>query len=279
MKIKLGLSFLWLLFTSSMVSWWWFYGMEEISKPNSAVNLLARKRMLLWEGIFFLSAIFLGGFFLIYFLYQDNEKNKALRTFFATFSHDLKTSISRLRLQGEILREEEFFHKNKALQRLVKDISKLDLQLENSLWLAQLDDLKLLQEKFSFSQVISLVKSDFPEISIEMNQDMELVSDRRALMVVLRNLIQNALIHGQATMVRFHLKKEGAKILIICSDDGKGAVELPELESDKNYLAAKSSGIGLKLCYHIVNKIKGSLYVKKSDGRLEFHLLLNQRTG
>lgn len=281
MRIKLLLSFLWLLFTSSMVSWWWFYGMEVLTQPNLPMDLEAKKRMLFWEGSFFLVAIFVGGFFLFYFLYKDNEKNKALRSFFSVFSHDLKTSIARLRLQADVLREEESFKNNKSLQRIVKDINKLDLQLENSLWLAQLDNIKFLNEKFMFSELISLIKSDFPEISIEMNKDIEISSDKRALICVLRNLIQNSIIHGEADILKFRLNLVNDKIIIEISDNGKGASKIPNFQKSvfSNLNQQKTSGLGLNLCYQILSKINGLLKIHCEDTKLFFNIELFKQGG
>lgn len=279
MKLKLLLSFLWLLFTSSMVSWWWFYGMDELTKPNSAINLEARKRMLFWEGSFFLFAIFIGGFFLIYYLYKDNEKNKSLRAFFSIFSHDLKTSIARLRLQADVLREEEGFNKNKTLQRIVKDINKLDIQLENSLWLAQLENIKFLKEKFLFSDLISMIKSDFPEVSIELNKDIQVIGDKRSLMCVLRNLIQNAIIHGEADTLTIKLMPDEGVLNIEISDNGKGTNKLPVFQSalfPHFSNSSKTSGLGLNLCYQILLKTEGFLSARLEGNKIFFNISLAQ---
>lgn len=281
MKLKLSLSFLWLLFTSSMVSWWWFYGMEELTKPNAAVDMESRKRMLFWEGSFFLFAIFVGGFFLIYFLYKDNEKNKALRSFFSIFSHDLKTSIARLRLQADVLREEENFHKNKTLQRIVKDINKLDIQLENSLWLAQLENIKFLRETFLFSELLSMIRSDFPEISLELNKDQQVVGDKRALICVLRNLIQNSILHGEADVVSFKLQATEGVLDIEISDNGKGTTILPNFQKSffSNMNQLKTSGLGLNLCYQILLKTRGFLTARLEGKKLFFNISINQDKG
>lgn len=277
MKLKLILSFVWLIFTSSMVSWWWFYGMEELSKPNASMDLEARKRMLFWEGSFFLVSIFVGGFFLIYFLYKDNEKNRALRSFFSIFSHDLKTSIARLRLQSDVLREEESFKKNKTLQRIVKDINKLDLQLENSLWLAQIENLKFLNEVFLFSEILSLIKSDFPEVSFELNKDLQIYSDKRSLVCVLRNLIQNAIIHGEADTIVIKTDIKDSKIVIQVSDNGKGTTELPKFQKSffSNLNQHKTTGLGLNLSYQILKKVGGDLKAEIADNKLYFFIQIN----
>lgn len=277
MKIKLILSSLWLIFTSSMVGWWWFYGMAELAKPYSTSELESRRRMLFWEGSFFLCAIILGGFFLIYFLYQDNEKNKALRSFFSIFSHDLKTSIARLRLQSDVLREDESFSKNKILQRIVKDINKLDLQLENSLWLAQIDNLKFIYERFLFSEILFLIRSDFPEVSFELNKDVELFSDKRSLVCILRNLIQNAIIHGQADTISLKTESSGNKIRIKVVDNGIGCEVLPQFK--KSFFSRlnlqKTTGLGLSLSYQILKKIKGDLIAALNGKQIEFIIELS----
>lgn len=255
--------------------------MDELTKPNAAINLDARKRMLFWEGSFFLVAIFIGGFFLIYYLYKDNEKNKSLRAFFSIFSHDLKTSIARLRLQADVLREEEDYSKNKTLQRIVKDINKLDLQLENSLWLAQLENIQFLKEEFLFSELVSMVKADFPEVSMDLNKDHKVYGDKRALMCVLRNLIQNAIIHGEADILSFKLLPSPGQLEIEVTDNGKGTTSLPPFR--KTFLpslsTAKTSGLGLNLCYQILLKTKGDLAARLDGRKIYFTIRLSQQVG
>lgn len=263
MKWKSAFVLLWILFTTSMIGWWWFYGIEQMSMPLEALDLDKRRRMLFWEGSFFLLAQVLGGIMMFYLMKREETKNKSIRNFFAGFSHDLKTSISRLRLQSEVLSEDEKFKNNKQIVRLVKSINQLDLQLENSLWMSQLEGIKTLKENFPISKLISGIKNEFQEITIELNKDQNLETDYRALHFVFRNLIQNSLIHGGSSRITIKIDEMGSQKLITMVDDGVGVQEKLSISDVIHFRfnEKKTSGIGLYLCSEII---------KKLDGRLEF---------
>jgi signal transduction histidine kinase len=99
-SLKIWLAMVWLLFTTAMVVWWWNLVLSEIQDPS-------KYRMVVSEGVFFFVAVLLGGGSLIYLLAKDQARHLQLKNFFNLFSHDLKTSISRLRLQSEILKEDQ----------------------------------------------------------------------------------------------------------------------------------------------------------------------------
>jgi signal transduction histidine kinase len=244
-----------------MIGWWWFYGIEQMSLPSESLDYLKRRRMLFWEGSFFLVAQLVGGFLMYYFMKKDDEKNKSIRHFFAGFSHDLKTSISRLRLQSDVLGEDEKFKNNKQIVRLIKNINLLDLQLENSLWMSQLESVKTLKENFPFSKIITGIKNEFQEVTIELNKDESLETDFRALQFVFRNLIQNALIHGGSSRIKIQIEESGSQKLITVVDDGVGVKEKLQINDVIHFRFndKKTSGIGLYLCSEIMKKLNGRL--------------------
>lgn len=261
MKWKTAFIFTWILFTTSMIGWWWFYGMEQMAVPLDGIEYLRRRRMLLWEGSFFLIAQLFGGFLMYHFMKLEDLKNKSIRNFFAGFSHDLKTSISRLRLQSDVLVEDEKFKNNKQIARLIKNINQLDLQLENSLWMSQLESIKTIKESFLISKIITGIKSEFQEVTIELNKDENLVTDFRALHFVFRNLIQNSMIHGQSSRIKIQIQDSGSQKLITLVDNGVGVKEKLSINNiihfrfnDKN-----TSGIGLYLCSEILKKLNGKI--------------------
>lgn len=244
-----------------MIGWWWFYGIEQLSVPPDILDLEKRRRMLFWEGTVFLIAQVVGGLMMFYFMKRDEVKNKSIRNFFAGFSHDLKTSISRLRLQSEVLGEDEKYKNNKQIARLVKSINLLDLQLENSLWMSQLEDIKMLKENFPISKLISGVKNEFQEVTIELNKDESLITDYRALHFIFRNLIQNALIHGGSTRIKIQIDESGSQKIITLVDDGIGVKEKLAISDVIHFRfnEKETSGIGLYLCSEIIKKLGGRL--------------------
>ncbi len=244
-----------------MIGWWWFYGIEQQSAPLASFEYIRRRRMLFWEGSFFMIAQMLGGFLMYYFMKKEDEKNKSIRHFFAGFSHDLKTSIARLRLQSDVLAEDEKFKNNKQINRLVKNINQLDLQLENSLWMAQIESIKTMIETFPISKIITGIKNEFQEVTIELNKDQDLNTDYRALHFIFRNLVQNSMIHGGSNRIRINLEDLGSQKLITVVDDGSGVKEKLSVSDIIHFRFndRKTSGIGLYLCSEIVKKLNGKI--------------------
>lgn len=260
MKFRSGVAIIWILFTLSMIAWWWFYGLDHLSTPLSAVEQLRRQRMLFWEGISFFIAQGLGSAGLLYFMKKDELKNQMLRNFFAGFSHDVRTSLTRLRLEADFLLEDEKLVGNKNLNRLVRNVNQLDLQLENSLWMAQVEDFKRVVETFSISKLIAEVKNEFPDLRIELAKDFYIESDYRSLLFVFRNLIQNSVLHGHATIL--YIKEESPKKISV-KDDGVGCKIKPNLDQPLMQMSrnSQSSGMGLYICRQILTKMGGNLKI------------------
>jgi signal transduction histidine kinase len=265
-KIKTFLAVVWCIFTLSMVAWWWVYGLNSHDSPD---EILKKHRMFMWEGSMLIATVVMGGGSLIFLSYRDQKRHEQLQTFFATFSHDIKTSITRLRLQAEVLEEDNAQKKNPVLQRLVGDIARLDLQLENSLLLSSSESANLLKEKLALSKLIESLRTTWAELEFRLSQDAEIIADKRALTSVLKNLIQNAVLHGQATAIEISVRKlNGNKIEIAFQDNGQGFAGHLENLGIEMYPSAneKGSGIGLFLGRRLLTRMNGRIHFEQSVG-------------
>ena len=63
-------------------------------------------RMLVLEGAMLVGMLVAGGVALLVAIRQEQRRRRDLRSFFMAFTHDLKTSLTSLRLQAEALRED-----------------------------------------------------------------------------------------------------------------------------------------------------------------------------
>ncbi|RYZ85256.1 MAG: HAMP domain-containing histidine kinase [Proteobacteria bacterium] len=224
--------------------------------------------MFMWEGSILIATVVMGGGSLIFLSHRDQQRHEQLQTFFATFSHDIKTSITRLRLQAEVLEEQHASQRNPVLQRLVSDIARLDLQLENSLLLSADESSSLLKEKLLLSKLIESMRGLWAELEFRLAQDAEIIGDRRAITSVLKNLIQNAVLHGNASAVQFTPVGAGASTIEIeITDNGLGyngdVKQLgQQILASKN---EKGSGIGLYLGRKLMKRMNGNLHFKKDE--------------
>lgn len=267
--MKTAMAILWFAFTFSMVAWWWiFFLLRMDSRRNSLEELQHSYRMFAWEGSILLAAILFGGISLVIFTYRDQTRHQRLRFFFSTFTHDIKTSIARLRLQAEVLEEEFEDHNLPVMKRLIQDIHRLDLQLENSLQLASLEHGVLRLEDVSLGELLSQLRTEFPELSIQLERNVLIHGDRRALLSLLKNVFQNAVLHGRASEISIQVRELGSSnVELRFNDNGlgfKGPLQKLGAEILKSQ-DSRSNGLGLLISKRLVQKMNGSLNFESKE--------------
>lgn len=270
---KFILVLLWLVFTTSLAIWWWIYGLRELEAPAvTAADLYRKQLMIFWEGLILVLMILVGGSSLLYLLYRDHLRHQKLRLFFSTFTHDIKTSISRLSLQMEILSES----KNSEVMQLAESWNRLDLQLENSLLFVQTEEF-LKNEVFSLQQVIGQIRPEFPELTLRLEKEIRLLGDHRAMKIILRNLFQNSTLHGKATEIKISFKDAGkGRSRISFLDNGIGYPgDISQLGQEMLGSVKKgSNGLGLFLVRTICEKMNGSALFSSSAQGFQVDLVL-----
>lgn len=275
-KVNLILAILWLAFTFSLVAWWWVFFLVRFNpeNPDFEQTVARSHKMFAWEGSILLAAILMGGIALVVFSYRDNRRHERLRFFFSTFSHDIKTSITRLRLQGEVLEEEFNQSAPPVLKRLITDIRRLDLQLENSLLLA--NESQLLNETCTLATLFSTLKQEFSDLSIELSHNAEIKGDHRALLSVFKNLLQNSVLHGKATHVKISVSELPGQIQLEVQDNGKGfegsaqKLGMDILKSQDS----RSNGIGLLIARRLLLRMNGDIRFESSPQGFKSVILL-----
>jgi signal transduction histidine kinase len=89
-------------------------------------------------------------------------------------------------------------------------------------------------------------------------------ADRRALESVLRNLLQNAVVHGRARNLDVVLQRRGSAIEIVVTDDGTGAAGDLTDALDRPFVrpsATSGSGLGLYVCGRLLQQMQGRIRV------------------
>ena len=284
-KWKLILVGVWLGLTFSLSAWWMVLGMRQAEALSAAVGATGAEaarqhRMFFWEGLFLLTFVTAGGGALAYSTYHEQRRNDELRRFFSTFTHELKTSLTSLRLQAEILEEDPRNSANENLQRLLRDVVRLELQLENALILAKADKDKLFLEEIPLRKTLTAISVHWPQIQVDVKRDARVRADHRALECILKNLIQNACVHGQARRVEIEPSANGDRIEVSVRDDGKGFTGDPEALGKEfvRHTTRSGAGIGLYLARKLAHRMNGSLRLTRaSAGGMDAKLILDGR--
>src|SRR5712664_4092515 len=269
-RVVIALVALWVVFTVTLAGWWLIFGLRQLDLLNrlnleGAVALHRHYQMLLWEGSILIASLIGGGLALFYYARREQKRHAQVEEFFAAFTHDAKTALASLRLHAESLQEDYAdSEKNPLLDRLLQDTLRLQLQLENSLFLVNLTRGQFFFEPISLSDRIDNLRHHWPDLTITQIGDGVVTADARALESVLTNLIQNAVTHGQATEVAVSVKRNSSgRIAISVADNGRG------FQGDFNQLGklfvrhARGSGSGVGL--YIVRQL-----VKRMNGKIDF---------
>jgi len=243
----------WLIFTVSLASWWLSVGL----------SLTNRHTMFLWEGAAFIVVLVGGGVAILVAIRREDRRRQALEMFFMSFTHDLKTSLASVQLQAEGLREDQVDPAIRLpLDRLLQDTVRLQIQLENSLFVAQPDG-RLLKERLDVADIVARQREDWPTLTIDVRGSGAVLADARAFDTVLRNVLQNAVVHGGATHVDVHVEHvQGDVVRTVIEDNGTGIS--PEGLSQLGELFVRPSttsgtGVGLHVSVRLVTRMGGAV--------------------
>jgi signal transduction histidine kinase len=281
----------WLVFSVALAVWWLIFGLQQSARltdlartANAAVsteiaNEVARQhRMLMSEGVTLVILLLCGGAALLWSIGTDLKRARRIQEFLGAFTHDLKTSLSSLRLQTESL-EEDLKDSGQArlAKRLVKDTVRLELQLENSLALAAPEsESPLLIEPIELSDLLSMLSNYWPDLAVSIEGESAVAADRRALESIFKNLAQNAVVHGRASKIQIDIVREGPWTRVRFADDGRGFrgnfARLGRMF--ERHSSTSGSGLGLSLAMKLSSRMGGSLEIIEVPSGFAVELLL-----
>jgi two-component system, OmpR family, osmolarity sensor histidine kinase EnvZ len=180
-------------------------------------------------------------------------------------SHDIRTPLTRLKLQLAMLNQKDLSEK------MSRDIDEMEKMLNNYLQFAKTQA----QENTSKINIVSLfdsIKDQFnnKKLKIFNEDEIELEGRPIALRRSFENIIQNGLTYANKVMVK--IQKGNNRALIIIEDDGPGIPEdqyknvfKPFFRLDKSRsLNQAGVGLGLAIVEDIINSHGGSIQLGKS---------------
>ena len=180
-------------------------------------------------------------------------------------SHDLRTPLTRMKLQVAFIKDEELSKK------LSQDIDEMEKMLNEYLKFTSSNYLEK-NETFDVSELMKSIinKYDNQNISSELTLKIYMNGKKNLIQRSLNNLIDNALKY--AKKVNLQLSKKNNNILITIDDDGQGIPESeyenvfkPFYKIDKSRGETKSSvGLGLSIASDIIKSHGGNIFLEKS---------------
>ncbi|HXI25792.1 MAG TPA: HAMP domain-containing sensor histidine kinase [Pyrinomonadaceae bacterium] len=266
-RLIIALVALWVIFTVTLAGWWLVFGLRQLdlikqSNIEAGKQLERHYQMLMWEGGILIASLIGGGLALFYYAKREQRRHAQVEEFFAAFTHDAKTALASLRLQAESLREDfAQSEANPLLERLLGDTLRLQLQLENSLFLVNLPRGKFFLQPIRLSDRIDALRLNWPDLTITLTGDAAVMADARALESVMTNLVQNSVIHGHANEVNINVRRRDGRVSITVIDNGQGFKgDLSQLgKLFVRHARSSGSGVGLYIVQQLAKAMHGTI--------------------
>ena len=216
---------------------------------------------------------------------KEKENQKFTERFIANVSHEIRTPLNAIvgfsgLLQSRTLtnskKDQFLIHINQSTERLLYLI---DNMLELSY--IQSDQMNLKFEKCNISEILKSayyyashlkVKHVRNNIAILYDESMlnlseEVYTDEHRLLLVLRNLINNAIKYTSKGFIEFGCIPKGNLLEFYVKDTGKGIKNMEKTifekyeKNEDNYLiGSQGLGIGLSVCKGILDKMGGKIW-------------------
>jgi two-component system osmolarity sensor histidine kinase EnvZ len=180
-------------------------------------------------------------------------------------SHDLRTPLTRLKLQLSFIKDEELSKK------MSMDIDEMEKMLNEYLQFTSSSYLEK-DETFDISDLIESMigKYDNCNISKDLIPRVYMIGRKNLIQRSLNNIIDNSIKY--ANKINVQLSKENQNIIITIDDDGVGIpkneyqnVFKPFYKIDKGRGDSKSSvGLGLSITSDIIKSHGGNIILKES---------------
>lgn len=241
--------------------------------PDRALEQWSRTRlMLMGESATSLALLFAVSLLLAWLYWREHRRARAMQAFFASVTHELRTPLTSIRLQAEAIADGE--QRVEFARRLLEDSHRLESQIDKTLELARIEGGGPLREQSI--PLAGWLPRTLAEIGQAHGAALDLRSsftaalppvqaDAGALTMVLRNLIENSVRHGDVRPVSVNLAASlrGDRVLLEYSDNGRGVAPGTGRLGRLFGRGPDSSGAGVGL--YLVRRL-----MQRMGGRVDF---------
>ena len=242
-----------------------------------ALEELARtQRMLQWESSTFLVLLLTLSVALFWYYRRDMQRARGTQAFFAALTHELRTPLTSVRLQSEAIAAGE--PTQELIDRLLADTHRLESQIDKTLELARIEGGGALAEQaIRFEPWLERVlrgivasEGETAILDISLQPDLPPVrGDTAALQLILRNLVENALRHGDRDPMRLEVsaQRAGNGVQLYFRDHGVGH-EAPEQLGRlfQRGGTSRGTGVGLYLVRVLMDRMGGTVEFSNAPG-------------
>ncbi len=255
------------------------------------MNLLIH-HMIIFGGLAFLVMVMASYLFSGWIIKPLEENDERQRQFISDAGHELKTPISTINANMELLQRDignnpwlsNIAYENDRMERIVKEL--LDL--------AKSQDAEFVFEEINFSRLVLMQVMPFEasafenglELDYDVADDVRILGNQGLLQRLVSTLIDNAFTHCKDRgKIEVHLRQEKNHILFTVANEGE---EIPKEERERIFDRFYRSddarngeqqhyGLGLSIAKSIVERHHGKIYVICEDGWTKFCVELKKR--
>ncbi len=181
-------------------------------------------------------------------------------------SHDLRTPLTRIKLQLAFIKDEEI------VKKLSNDVTEMEKMLNEYLQFASSRSIEK-TETFNISELLktTIIKYEKKDIITDIDERIYFDGRKNLIQRCLNNLIDNSIKYSKNILIT--LKKSNNNILITIDDDGPGIpkeerenVFKPFYKINKGRSESKSSvGLGLSITSDVVRSHGGNIKLGESS--------------
>jgi two-component system phosphate regulon sensor histidine kinase PhoR len=225
----------------------------------------------------------------LYYFYRQKFLNEIQKDFVNNFTHEFKTPVSVINLAAEVLANPGIAQKPEKLEKyasIVKYQGKyLQEQIERLLRHAHAEthalhlykenvDLHILIEE-ALKNLQPLISQKEAAIGTELNaENPVLFADKGYLLIVVTNLVENALKYSRDPKIILRTENENGSILLFVKDNGKGIEKKYRDKIFKKFfripdgeqMSARGFGLGLAFVKRIILSHHGKIKVESISG-------------
>jgi two-component system phosphate regulon sensor histidine kinase PhoR len=234
----------------------------------------------------------------IYYLYRQQFLNELQKDFVNNFTHEFKTPVSVINLASEVLTSPTIANRPDKLARYAAIVqyqgNYLQEQIERLLRHAYSEShlLHLKRRKLNIHDVIEEAINNLQTLIASKNGVIEkclranspyIIADRGYLLIVITNLIENALKYSERPKILVSTQSNASGIVLSVKDNGKGIEKKHQSKIFKKFYrvpngeqtSARGFGLGLAFVKRIVQSHRGKINVESTPGvGSEFRIFL-----
>jgi signal transduction histidine kinase len=248
-----------------------------VPQAEALAELARTQRMLFWESGTFLVLLLTLSAALFWYYRRDMQRARGTQAFFAALTHELRTPLTSVRLQTEAIAAGE--PTPELVERLLADTHRLESQIDKTLELARIEaGGSLAEQAIPFDSWLARVlsgivaaESEGAELNVAVDADLPPVrGDTAALQLILRNLVENSLRHGDRQLIRIDVQAaaRAGGVELTYRDNGRGYEGDPSKLGRMFLRGGKSrgTGVGLYLVRVLMERMGGTVAFTHADG-------------